>query len=123
MADIKYSQVQAGLVALAAATAAEENAARHRFNRLKNKVAEADRNYSNIVRLGFDPLTLVDFSTVGKSLVGQARMVLDAANVAIELNGMAMQAGRDIDYRHGGMDRAIANNPVPPANREAYNNR
>jgi hypothetical protein len=123
MPEITYSQVQSGLVALAAATAAEESAARHRFDRVRAKVTEADRNYNAIRSLGFDPLTLADFNNVGQSLVGQARMVLAAANVAIELNGMALQAGRDIEHRHGRIDRAVASAPVPAANREAYNNR
>jgi hypothetical protein len=123
MAEIKYSEVQAGLVALAAATAVEEAAARQRAARISAEVAQADRNYSNIIRLGFDPLTLADFATVGQALVGQAHAVVAAANSAIELNGMAVSSGRNIEHRHGGFDRAIASMPVNPANREAYINR
>ena len=123
MAEITYSQVQSGLVALAAATAAEESAARQRAQRISHKVAEADRGYTAIVNLGFDPLTLNDFNTVGQALVGQAHAVVAAANAAIEVNGMAITSGRNIQQRHGGIDRAVASAPVPAANREAYNNR
>ncbi|WP_327071897.1 hypothetical protein [Kitasatospora sp. NBC_01302] len=123
MAEISYSQIQDGLAALVAATAVEEAAARERFARINFKVREAERNYHAIRELGFDPLTLNDFQQVGAALVGQATAVAAAANSAIELNGMARQAGLAIEQRHGGYDRAVASAPVPAARREAYNNR
>ncbi|MFJ7250136.1 hypothetical protein ACIQWA_36630 [Kitasatospora sp. NPDC098652] len=123
MAEITYSQIQENLVQLASATAAEEAAARDRFERLNAKVVEAERNYHAITELGFDPLTLNDFQQVGGALVGQAQAVAAAANSAIELNGMARAAGLAIERRHGGFDRAVASAPVPAAKREAYNNR
>ncbi|MCU7827322.1 hypothetical protein [Kitasatospora sp. DSM 101779] len=123
MAEITYGQIQENLVALAAATAAEEAGARERFERLNAKVVEADRNFGAIRELGFDPLTLHDFQLVGGALVGQAKAVAAAANSAIELNGMARAAGLAIEQRHGGFDRAVASAPVPAAKREAYNNR
>ncbi|MFE9426219.1 hypothetical protein ACFYNO_25045 [Kitasatospora sp. NPDC006697] len=121
MAEITYSQVRAVLIALARATAVEEQAARDRHSRVIAKVVEADRNYQVTLALGFDPLTLNDFRLVGDALVSQAAQVVAAANTAIELNGMALTAGRDIEHRHGGIDRAVASAPVPAANREAYN--
>ncbi|WP_033820998.1 hypothetical protein [Kitasatospora sp. MBT63] len=123
MAEITYGQIQENLVQLASATAAEEAAARDRFERINFKVREAERNYHAIAALGFDPLTLNDFTQVGGALVGQAQTVAAAANSAIELNGMARAAGRAIEQRHGGFDRAVASAPVPAANRDAYNNR
>ncbi|MEU3495371.1 hypothetical protein ABZ747_18020 [Kitasatospora cineracea] len=123
MAEITYGQIQEHLVRLATATAAEEATARERFERLNAKVVEAERNYRAIEQLGFDPLTLHDFQQVGGALVGQARAVAAAANSAIELNGMARTAGLAIERRHGGFDRAAASAPVPPAHRDAYNNR
>ncbi|MFE9427782.1 hypothetical protein ACFYNO_33030 [Kitasatospora sp. NPDC006697] len=121
MAEITYSQVRALLIALARATAVEEQAARDRHSRVIAKVVEADRNYQVTVALGFDPLTLNDFRLVGDALVSQAAQVVEAANTAIELNAMALTAGRDIEHRHGAIDQAVASAPVPAANREAYN--
>ncbi|MFF7634259.1 hypothetical protein ACFZB9_14050 [Kitasatospora sp. NPDC008050] len=123
MAEITYRQVQSELVALAAATKAEEQAARERFARITAKVVEAEAAYSALIRLGFDPLSGNDFQSVGQALVGQGEKVAAAANSAIELNGLAITAGREIEKRHGGIDRAVASAPVPAANREAYNRR
>ncbi|MCX5216146.1 hypothetical protein OG689_44230 [Kitasatospora sp. NBC_00240] len=122
-AEISYSQVLETLARLAAATLAEEHAARQRFERVAAKVADADRTYHAVRMLGFDPFTLGDIQQVGQSLVGQATAVMEAANSAIELNAAAHQAGRNVQLRHGSIDAAVASAPVPAANREAYNNR
>ncbi|GAA1233996.1 hypothetical protein GCM10009665_25340 [Kitasatospora nipponensis] len=122
-AEISYRQVLESLARLAAATAAEELAARQRFERVTAKVADADRVYHSLRALGFDPFTLGDMEQVGQALIGQATAVMDAANSAIELNTAAHQAGRNIQQRHSGIDVAVASAPVPAANREAYNNR
>lgn len=122
-AEISYREVLETLARLAAATAAEEAVARQRFDRVAAKVADADRTYHSVRVLGFDPFTLGDIEQIGQALVGQATAVMDAANSAIELNTAAHQAGRNIQIRHGGFDAAVRSMPVPPANREAYNNR
>jgi hypothetical protein len=122
-AEISYRQVLETLARLAAATAAEEQAARERFARVAAKVADADGVYHALVGLGFDPFTLGDIGQVGQALVGQATAVMEAANSAIELNTAAHQVGRNVQRRHGAIDAAVASAPVPAANREAYNNR